>query len=79
MNNGTLANILASVEIARIELEYASADLAAQGGLDRWRADAGHLDAMLAKLRLARAALATAQDTLGDAASSVSSRVMAAL
>jgi hypothetical protein len=65
---GVLTRILASVEIARIELEYASADLAVHGGLDDWQGDSGALEAMLGKLRLARAALAAAQETLDDAA-----------
>jgi hypothetical protein len=74
MTNGTLADILASVEIARINLEYASADLAEQGGLDRWRGDSGHVAMILAQLGCVRASLAQAQDTLGSAAASVPAR-----
>jgi hypothetical protein len=72
----TLTDILAAVELARTELDNASLDLATLGGLDRWPADAGHLETMLDSLRLARAALAlaTAQATLGDASVNIPAR-----
>jgi hypothetical protein len=76
--NANLANILASVEVARIELEYASADLAEKGWVDRWCVDPGHLETMLAKLQVARAALAAAQETLGDTSTRAPAREMAA-
>jgi hypothetical protein len=79
MTNRILADILASVEVARIELEHASAGLAAQSGLYRWRAEDRELETMLASLRLARAALSTAQATItgADAAARVPARPLA--
>jgi len=62
--SAALSRLLASLEVARIELEYASADVASA---EAWKDDPKGLDTMLAKLRLARAALAAAQETLDDA------------
>jgi hypothetical protein len=76
MTNANIADILGLVEVARIELEFASADLTAQGGFDRCRPNVGHLETMLTSLRLARTALATAQASLGDSAAGDSPRTL---
>ena len=63
---GALTRLLASLEVARIELEYVSADLS-YDGLKAFKGDSDALETLLAKLRLARTALTAAQETLDDA------------